>query len=397
MLDLPSRISPLHVALTYNQKKEDAVQNSNTYPFVEPPAATEDAAPPPESFDIQSLSPSRSDDRSDDRYAEWDTPETIEAVRAALAEVHRVTLIEADENFYDAVRHARPDIVFNIAEGLNGVSREAQVPAMLDMLRIPYSGSDPLTLALCLDKSRTKEILSHYRVPTARFRVVDSMTEIGGIGLGFPMMVKPLHEGSSKGIFDSSLVRDQKELAKAVEKVLYEYRQPALVEEFLPGREFTVGILGNPPDLRVLPVVEIRFDSLPEGVNHIYSYEAKWIWDRSDNPLQIFECPAKLEPALLDEIGSICSRAYRILRCRDWSRIDVRLDSNGRPHIIEVNPLPGILPNIEDNSCLPKAARAAGITYNTLIQSALGFAAIRHGLATAPAPSTAPAPVITTS
>jgi D-alanine-D-alanine ligase len=313
-------------------------------------------------------------------------------VRAALAEVHSVTMIEADENFFERVRNARPEIVFNIAEGLNGVSREAQVPAMLDMLRIPYSGSDPLTLAVCLDKSRTKEILSHHGVPTARFRVVEAMDELPGIGLTPPAMVKPLHEGSSKGIFDSSLVRDPKELGRAVEKVLFEYRQPALVEEFLPGREFTVGILGNAPGLLVLPAVEIRFDSLPEGVNHIYSYEAKWIWDRSDNPLQIFECPARLEPALRDEIAGICSRAYRILRCRDWSRIDVRLDAEGRPHIIEVNPLPGILPNPEDNSCLPKAARAAGIPYNTLIQSALGFAAVRHGLAAAPAG----VPVLTT-
>lgn len=382
MLDLPSRINPLHVALTYNQKKEGAVQNSITPEFAEPPAANDAAAPPPESFDTLSLSPSR----SDDRFAEWDTPETIEAVRAALAEVHRVTLIEADENFYDTVRRIRPDIVFNIAEGLNGVSREAQVPAMLDMLRIPYSGSDPVTLSLCLDKSRTKEILSHYGVPTARFSVFETMTDLADAGVKLPAMVKPLHEGSSRGIFNSSLVRDKKELGAAVVKVLYEYHQPALVEEFLPGREFTVGILGNAPDLRVLPAVEIRFDSLPPGVNHIYSYEAKWIWDRSDNPLRIFDCPAPLEPALLGEITGICSRAYRLLRCRDWSRIDVRLDGSGRPHIIEVNPLPGILPNPVDNSCLPKAARAAGISYNALIQSALGFAAIRHGLASASAP-----------
>jgi len=212
------------------------------------------------------------------------------------------------------------------------------------------------------------------------------MEELAGADLPLPMMVKPLHEGSSKGIFDSSLARDRKELAAAVEKVLFEYRQPALVEEFLPGREFTVGILGNPPDLNVLPAVEIRFDSLPTGVNHIYSYEAKWIWDTIDNPLEIYECPARLEPSLRDEIASICSKAYRILRCRDWSRIDVRLDAAGRPHIIEVNPLPGILPNPKDNSCLPKAARAAGISYNALIQSALGYAAVRHGLVSAPEP-----------
>jgi D-alanine-D-alanine ligase len=311
---------------------------------------------------------------------------TIEAVRSALAEVHRVTPVEADEDFYGRVRELRPDIVFNIAEGLNGVSREAQVPAMLDMLGIPYSGSDPLTLALCLDKSRTKEVLGHYRVATPKFQIVTEMGDLRGVDVSLPAMVKPLHEGSSKGIFDSSLARTASALGKAVEKILTEYRQPAIIEEYLPGREFTVSLLGNGADLRVLPIVEINFGSLPEGVNPIYSYEAKWLWDTIDNPLEIYDCPARLEPALADEIGAVCARAYRILRCRDWSRIDVRLDAGGRPNIIEVNPLPGILPNPADNSCLPKAARAAGISYNELIQSALGFAAIRHGLADRPVP-----------
>ena len=346
------------------------------------------AAPSPESFDVVPLSPPRTDYRSsDDRYAEWDEPGTIEAVRAALAEVHDVTLVEADEDFFETIRRLRPQIVFNIAEGLNGVSREAQVPAMLDMLGIPYHGSDPLTLALCLDKSRTKEVLGHHGIPTARFRVIHAMDELAAqaeSGVPLPAIVKPLHEGSSKGIFDASLVRDRKALAAAVEKVLVEYRQPALVEEFLPGREFTVGILGNAPDIRVLPAVEIRFDTLPAGVNPIYSYEAKWLWDTLDAPLEIYECPARLDPALKAEIESVCERTYRTLRCRDWSRIDIRLDTAGTPNVIEVNPLPGILPNPLDNSCLPKAARSAGIAYNDLIRSALGYAAIRHGLVTAP-------------
>ncbi|HLB01292.1 MAG TPA: ATP-grasp domain-containing protein [Bacteroidota bacterium] len=311
---------------------------------------------------------------------------TIEAVCSALAEIHDVTPVEADENFYDSIRRLRPDIVFNIAEGLNGVSREAQVPAMLDMLGIPYSGSDPLTLALCLDKSRTKEVLAHHRIPTPKFHLVESMEDVRNIHTALPVMVKPVHEGSSKGIFDASLARTGTALEGAVEKILYGYGQPAIVEEYLPGREFTVGIIGNGPDLRVLPVVEINFSSLPEGVNPIYSYEAKWLWDTIDDPLDIYECPARLDPALADEMAAVCERAYRILRCRDWSRIDVRLDAAGRPNIIEVNPLPGILPNPADNSCLPKAARAAGIPYNELIRSALGFAAIRHGLADRPVP-----------
>jgi len=309
-------------------------------------------------------------------------------VRSALAEIHRVTLVEADEHFYERIRTLRPDIVFNIAEGLNGVSREAQVPAILDMLGIPYSGSDPLTLALCLDKSRTKEVLGYHRVPTPKFLLVSEMDQLRGIEISLPAMVKPVHEGSSKGIFDASLARTAHGLAAAVEKILVEYQQPAIVEEYLPGREFTVGILGNGPDIHVLPVVEINFSSLPEGVNPIYSYEAKWLWDTIENPLDIYECPARLEPELAREIDSVCRRAYGVLRCRDWSRIDVRLDAAGRPAIIEVNPLPGILPNPADNSCLPKAAREAGIPYNELIQSALGYAAIRHGLAARPHPVT---------
>lgn len=375
MLDLPSRVPPLRVALAFNQKKEDVVQKPIPSNIADPSAAGSDTA------EMTSAdSPPVSLRTSDDRFAEWDEPETIEAVGAALAEVHSVTLIEADAYFYDHVREMRPDIVFNIAEGLNGISREAQVPALLDMLGIPYTGSDPLTLAICLDKSRTKEILTYHGIRNARFHVIWNTDEVPAISPVLPVMVKPLHEGSSKGIFDSSLARTPEELSAAVEKVVSGYNQPALVEEYLPGREFTVAILGNGADVRVLPIVEIRFESLPQGVNPIYSYEAKWLWDTIDNPLDIYECPARISPELEREIGEICSAAYRILRCRDWSRIDVRLDADNRPHIIEVNPLPGILPNPDDNSCLPKAARAAGIEYNTLIQSALGFAAIRHGL-----------------
>jgi D-alanine-D-alanine ligase len=162
--------------------------------------------------------------------------------------------------------------------------------------------------------------------------------------------------------------------------LLENYREPALVEEFLPGREFTVAILGNGAEARVLPIVEIRLDALPAGVNPIYSYEAKWVWDQSSNPLEIFECPARIDAELQAEIERICLRAYAVLRCRDWCRIDVRLDAAGRPHILELNPLPGILPRPEDNSCFPKAARAAGMSYDELILSVLDIACRRYGL-----------------
>jgi D-alanine-D-alanine ligase len=376
LIDLPANITPLRVGLVYNQKKEDSSQQSETNDTTDPPGLSGGRSPlTPQ---LSAISPANLN--VNDLYAEWDTPETINAVRTALEEYHDVTMIEADEFAIERLRTERPEIVFNIAEGLHGVSREAQIPALLEMLNIPYSGSDPLTLGICLDKSRTKEILSYYNIPTPRFSVVHTIDELAQVPERFPMLVKPLHEGSSKGIYNASLVRSSAELAMQVRKVLQEYREPALVEEFLEGREFTVAMLGNGDHCTVLPIVEIKFDSLPAGVNPIYSYEAKWIWDRSESPLDIFECPAQLTPELRSAIEQVCRTTYRTLRCRDWSRIDLRLDRSGTPQIIEVNPLPGILPRPEDNSCFPKAARAAGLTYNQLIQSVLAIAARRIGL-----------------
>jgi D-alanine-D-alanine ligase len=366
----------MRVALVYNQKKEDSIQRSQAEDESEPPSLSGEIFQPSPS----SIHPHQLINPDSDIYAEWDTFETIDAVRAALAEFHEVSLIEANEEAYFKLMSDRPDIVFNIAEGFNGVSREAQIPAMMEMLQLPYTGSDPLTLSICLDKSRAKEILSYYNIPTPRFTLVSKNSKISQNNLKFPFIVKPLHEGSSKGIFNSSIVNNQSELEHEVANVLEKYRQPALVEEFLSGREFTVAILGNGDELTVLPIVEIKFDTLPTGVNPIYSYEAKWIWDRADAPLEIFACPAKLSLSLQREIESVCCNAYSILHCRDWCRIDVRLDAGGKPHIIELNPLPGILPKPEDNSCFPKAARAAGMNYNQLIQTVLTLAAKRYGL-----------------
>lgn len=313
-------------------------------------------------------------------FAEWDTEETINALRDAIAERYEVILIEANEDAFAKLRSTRPDFVFNIAEGLYGASREAQIPAMLEMLQIPYLGSDPLTLGICLDKARAKEILAYYKIPTASFNVIRSMNNWEDIRLKFPAMVKPLHEGSSKGIYNSCVVRNPDELANEVKIILDTYNQPALVEDFLPGREFTVALLGNGDNVRVLPIVEIKFDALPPGVNPIYSYEAKWIWDQRDNPLDAYECPATLDRLLQTEIEEICKAAYRALNCRDWSRIDVRLDAQGTPNILEINPLPGILPKPEDNSSFPKAARAVGMDYNQLINAVLDIAMERNAI-----------------
>lgn len=251
---------------------------------------------------------------------------------------------------------------------------------MLDMLQIPYTGSDALTLATCLDKARTKEILSYYKVPNAKFVIVDSLNQIPDLNLEFPLIVKPISEGSSKGIFSSSFVRTLKDLTDEVERILTNYNQPALIEEFLPGKEFTVALLGNGNETEVLPIVEINYTEFPNDFIPIYSYEAKWILDTKENPLDVFTCPAQISKALEEKIKQTVLRTYKILRCRDWSRIDVRLDKNNEPNIIEVNPLPGILPNPEENSCFPKAARAVGLNYNDMINRVLLAAAKRQNL-----------------
>jgi D-alanine-D-alanine ligase len=377
----------MRVALVFNQKKEDHLQleaksdepNGSASDAWQHQASFPEAASLAQPFSSRSAaSIAQIASRADDRFAEWDTEETILAVRDSLAEIHDVTLVEADEDVYPRLRELRPEIVFNIAEGLNGVSREAQVPAMCEFLGLPYTGSDPLTLAICLHKSRAKEILAHYGIPTPRFSLVSGVQEAPLYKGTFPAMVKPVHEGSSKGIYNSSLVDNEAELKREVEKVTSQYEQPALIEEFLPGREFTVAMLGNGSTVNVLPIVEINFDSLPAGVKKIYSYEAKWLWDTTDKPLEIFSCPAKIPTVLKERIEDVCRRAYNVLNCRDWSRIDVRLDADGNPHVIELNPLPGILPNPLDNSCFPKSARAAGVSYQRLMQLVLAFGAQRY-------------------
>lgn len=319
------------------------------------------------------------DDPPPDWLAECDSDETLLAIEKALGERHDVFPIEADEEAYERLRRLHPDLVFNIAERLIGPNRESHIPTICEMLNLPYTGSDPLTLGICLDKSRAKEILSYYRIPTPAFWVIERRATIP-TEIPFPAIVKPLYEGSSKGIRNDSVVFNRADLEARVGEVQALYREPAIVERFLSGREFTVGVLGNPPRLEILPIVEIDHSQLPVGANPIYSYEAKWVWDRPEKPLQIFRCPAPVDSALEKKIHRIVRRTCEVLRIRDWCRIDIRLDEAGDPNILEVNPLPGVLPNPEDNSCLPKAARTAGYSYSGLLLRVVEEAAARYGL-----------------
>ena len=391
------------IGFAYNQKPDSpaglSTESETPRADEEPPSNRRDAS------SRNSESPASRDDaarggsfapprNSEDLYAEWDAPQTIDAVADALAAFGEVIRLEATPEFPEQLRLARPDIVFNIAEGLWGVNREAHVPAICEFLNVPYSGSDPFTLSLCLHKARTKEVLSHHAIPTAPFVLVESREDLHRLLSGnsplprpseiLPLFAKPVHEGSSKGITERNFVRSTEELESQVISLLRTYEQPVLVEEFLPGAEFTCGVLGNAAGARVLPIVGMNFGALPHGAVPIYGYEAKWVWDTPDQPLDIFSCPAPLTDAQRTAIEKVALRAYRVLGCRDWARIDVRLDADGVPNIVEVNPLPGILPNPADNSCLPKAARAAGLSYEELIQACLFHAAERTQVALTP-------------
>ena len=385
------------IGFAYNQKPESIVPSvtddgEEPRPEEEPPSTRRDAlsrspaspaaagaaaASPPLSASAAAIA------AAGDEFAEWDSPATIDAVAHALGALGTVVRLEADENFPERLRAERPDIVFNIAEGLRGMNRESHVPAICEFFGIPYSGSDPFTLSLCLHKARTKEVLAYHRVPTAAFLLISDMSAAERHALRamkLPLFVKPVHEGSSKGITEKNFCRTPSELEEQVAFLLEHYQQPVLVEEYLPGAEFTCAVLGNGAGARVLPLVGMNFDALPEGAIPVYGFEAKWLWDRPENPLEIFECPARIPESLHDRITRVVLDAYRVLGCRDWSRIDIRLDAAGVPNVVEVNPLPGILPDPEDNSCFPKAARAAGLSYDELIQSCLRHAADRQGV-----------------
>jgi D-alanine-D-alanine ligase len=379
------------IGLAYNQKPEPAVLAS---PVSEGGRQEDGELPHPDEEPpsrIANLSVAELIAR--DEFAEWDSPTTIAAVESALSKLGKVVRLEANQDFPERLRQTKPNIVFNIAEGFYGVNREAHVPAICEFYGIPYSGSDPFTLSLCLDKARAKETLAFHGIPTPRFAVVRKVEELRLFAerLSLPLFVKPLHEGSSKGITDRNLCVNSSQLRAQTKLLLKNYDQPVLVEEYLSGKEFTCAVLGNGDDATVMPIVAMNFETLPDGALPIYSFDAKFVWDRPENPLDIFQCPARITTALQASIERVTLDAYRVLGCRDWARIDVRLDDAGVPNVLEVNPLPGILPDPADNSCLPKAARAAGIGYDELIQSCLKYAAARQGVKLGSAPPSSPA------
>jgi D-alanine-D-alanine ligase len=316
-----------------------------------------------------------------DFFAEGDSAETIGAVIEALRQGgHEVTGLEADDQVMPRLMENRPDLVFNIAEGLFGDCRESMIPMLCEQAGIAYSGSDPLTLGICLNKARAKEILSYYRIPNPAFRVFSDVKVVETESFDYPAIVKPVAEGSSKGIFEDSVVDNEWQAKDRIVAKLEKYMQPIVMESFLPGTEYTVAMWGNGGEWEVLPIVEFNYGNLPAESRRIYSYEAKWIWDTPDKPLEIFQCPARLNGTQKEQIEAVVKQTVRVLGIRDWCRIDIREDGFGRPNVLEVNPLPGILPNPEDNSCFPKAARTAGYNYAAMLNKVVTIAARRQGI-----------------
>jgi D-alanine-D-alanine ligase len=333
-------------------------------------------------YNIKLIPPSLTDEQAQ-IYAEFDSPATINGIKKAIeANGHKVHMVEANEEAYIKLKELKAkkkvDLVFNIAEGFYGEAREAHLPAMLEMLRIPYTGSGPLNLAITLDKARTKEILSYYKIPNAKFQVFQSQKDKLRADLDFPLIVKPVREGSSKGIMDNCVVKNDRELRKKLNEVLGKYKQAAIVEEFLPGTEFTVGILEKDKGPAVLPIIEVKFDDLPKGMNKIDSYEAKWFYDDPEKGMDPLVCPAKIPKELEERIKRVAIATFRVLNCKDLARIDIRLDKKGVPKIIEINSLPGLIPDPRENSRFPRAARTAGISFNEMIGMIINSAKRRY-------------------
>lgn len=324
-----------------------------------------------------------------DAFADFDHIETIDSIRAALeTDGHQTVFVQADANLPYSLKEENPDICFNIAEGLGGDAREAQVPALLEMLRIPYTGSRVLTNGISLDKTLTKRIWRDRRLPVAPFQEFATAEESLRPELKFPLFVKPAREGTGMGVDMRAIVKNEKEMRERIGYIVNTYQQPALVETFLPGREFTVGIMGR-TDAKLysrhpewyekdgfhrFPVLEL--DSRRSVTPNVYSQASK-SKSVGEEGAPDYVCPADIDPELEKKLKHFALRAHLLLYALDVSRTDIRLDDEGNPRLLEINTLPGLTPNYSD-LCLQSAAE--GIRYEDLILEILYLGASRWGM-----------------
>jgi len=324
-----------------------------------------------------------------DAGAEFDRKETIEAICNAIASNgHKSFFLPADNNLPYALRDLNPDICFNIAEGLGGDAREAQVPALLEMLRIPYTASCVLANAIALDKTMTKRIWRERGLPIAEFQEFVNGSEPLSSMLHFPLFAKPAREGTGMGVDEKAVINNMRELRQRVGWIIKEYHQPALVEEFLPGREFTIGVLGREDAILYSPRPDLyrsdgfhRFNTLEVDAGKsvtpgIYGHTAKTLTNE-DQGVPGFICPANVSRQLGEKLHRLAVAAHKAIGALDVSRVDMRMDSFGQPKLIEINTLPGLTPGFSD---LCVIANSEGITYRDLIIEILYLGASRFKL-----------------
>ncbi|MFZ5468365.1 MAG: D-alanine--D-alanine ligase family protein [Myxococcota bacterium] len=320
-------------------------------------------------FNVKRIKPTA--DASEDREAEYDSPSTLQKIREAIASWgHEVIDLEATPELPNVLASTPVDIVFNIAEGFRGRNREAQVPALLELLDIPYTGSDPATLSLALDKALAKKVVRQAGIDTPAFQLmVTGKERLSKELTRYPLMVKPVAEGSSKGVVKKSVCGSENEVREVVREMVLRYQQPALVEEYIGGREFTVGLLGERRP-KVLPPMEIVFldknDKTP-----VYRFE-----DKLDvNDRIRYDVPAKLDAGQWERLKTAARGAFMTLGCRDVARLDFRMDEKGRFYFLECNPLPGLTPGWSD---LVLIAQGAGMDYRSLIEEIMSGAVRRY-------------------
>ena len=309
----------------------------------------------------------------EDVEAEYDSSDTIEAISDAFRTKNiKVELFEADSDFMERLKKTKVDIVFNIAEGTNGRGRESQVPAILNFLNIPFTGSDETTLGISLDKALTKRYLSTFHIMTPGYQLVKSPHFKLKPSLSFPLIVKPNSEGSGKGISDLAVVDNEGQLNSLIARNFEMYGEPMLIEEYINGREFTVGILGNGDRMKVFEPMEICYLH-NETNDKVYSYNVK----RNYKKYVEYKCPPDLDPHIIKIMKKISARIYTALDCKDLSRIDFRLSEDGTVYFIEINPLPGLAPDYSD---YPMLAKFCGMGYEELILNILNSALKKVGM-----------------
>lgn len=331
---------------------------------------------------------------SPDQWDDLDSEKTIASITKALeARGHSVTYLEGDGTLYNNLLKVKPDICFNICEGHFGDAREAQVPAILEMLRIPYTGSKVLTLALSLDKPMTKRVLAYHKLPTPPFQTFERINEALDPDMVFPLFVKPSREGTGMGVSAESIVHNEEQLRTQLKRLFERYDQPVLAEHYIDGREVTVGVVGNlispvawrlPENeeaprisrgLTFFPPLEVDLSRYPQEEAGIYTNRIKV--DLVDDFYYL--CPAPLEPEMVEELNWLTAATFRVTGCLDVARVDFRLDAhdNNKPYILEINPLPGLNEGYSD-LCIE--ANAAGWSYEQLVNTILEEALDRYSM-----------------